>query len=368
MTITDIDADAATARAALAKTLVEAGDLTDPAWRAAFEEVPRHLFVPFFFDHDGTRIAGDDPQTRERWFAAVHEDRALVTHRTGGAATSSSSQPSLMAAMLEALDAADGMSVLEIGAGTGYSAGLLAHRLGDDRVVTIDVSPDITGPAAERLAVAGFQPLMVTGDGAAGWPDRAPYDRIIATCRLDNVPPALVAQLAETGFLLAPIGSALVRVYRTGPDTAEGRFLPGGAFFMPLRRDGGDGAPVRRPDLPTGTGRPSALPAAAVADNAFRFLVSIVEPGLTWQYDVDDARQITGARVWAADGSIAALQADGTVTETGPRRLWTALEDAFRAYAAAGSPGPERYGITVDRVGQRVWLDSPDGPSWNLSA
>ncbi|MET8298489.1 methyltransferase domain-containing protein [Streptomyces sp. NPDC005180] len=368
MTSTDTDADAAAARAALVKTLVEAGDLTSPGWRAAFEKVPRHLFVPFFFDHDGSRIAGDDDSTRERWFAAVHEDRALVTHRTGGTASSSSSQPSLMAAMLEALDVADGMSVLEIGAGTGYNAGLLAHRLGDEKVVTIDVATDITGPAAERLSAAGFHPRVITGDGAAGWPGRAPYDRIIATCRLDHVPPALVAQLAETGFILAPLGSALVRIYRTGPDTAEGRFLPGGAFFMPLRRDGEGGAPARRPTLPTGPNRPSALPAAAVGDNAYRFLASIVEPGLTWQYDLDVDRQIIGARAWAADGSVAALQADGTVAETGPRRIWTALEDAYRMYAIAGSPGSERYGITVEKARQRVWLDSPGGPSWNLSA
>lgn len=367
MTPEDINDQAATARKILAQTLADAGDLSDPAWRVAFEEVPRHVFVPFFYDHAGNRIGADDPATREQWFTAVHEDRSLVTHRTNGAATSSSSQPSLMASMLEALAVEDKMRVLEIGAGTGYNAALLAHRLGDDRVVTVDITPDITGPARDRLALIGHRPRVVTGDGAFGWPDGGPYNRIIVTCRLDSIPGALVAQLADGGFILAPLGSALARIHRTGAHTAEGRFLPGGAFFMPLRRSADDGGTVRRPELPTGTGRPSSLPATAVGDNAFRFLASIVEPGLTWQYDLDDDRQITGARVWSADGSLAHLHPDNTVTETGPRPLWVNLEEAHRTYQGASLPGPDRYGITINGQTQRVWLDTPDGPGWALT-
>ncbi|MFD9636916.1 methyltransferase domain-containing protein [Streptomyces violascens] len=97
------------------------------------------------------------------------------------------------------------------------------------------------------MASTGHRSVVVTGDGAFGWPDRAPYDRIIATCRLDTVPPALIQQLTDTGFLLAPLGNALARIHRTGERTAQGRYLPGGAFFMPLRRSLGDGIPHRRP-------------------------------------------------------------------------------------------------------------------------
>lgn len=359
--------DATAARAKLAQALVDTGDLTDPRWRAAFEEVPRHLFVPFFFDHTGRRISGDDQDTREQWFAAVHDDRSLVTHRTLGAATSSSTQPSLMAAMLQALEVTDGMRSLEIGTGTGYNAALLAHRLGDDRVVTVDVTPDITGPARDRLTAAGRTPLVVTADGAFGWPDAAPYDRIIATCRLDSVPLALVSQLTGTGFILAPLGNALARIRRTGPRSAEGRFLPGGAFFMAIRRAEGDGIPGRRPELPREGSRPSSIPAADVVDNAFRFLTSIVEPGLVWQYDLNDDRQPTGARVWAPDGSIASLAADGTVTEGGPRALWSQLEKAYMVFTGAGRPTPDRYGVTINADSQRVWLDNHDGHAWYLA-
>ncbi|MFJ2111230.1 methyltransferase domain-containing protein [Streptomyces sp. NPDC087850] len=161
----DLTNRAVEARRALAQALTGTGDLTDPDWRRAFEEVPRHVFVPYFYAPSGERISANDPATQEQWFTAVHEDRSLVTHRTDGAATSSSSQPSLMATMLEALTVVDGLNVLEIGAGTGYNAALLAHRLGDDHVATVDIAEDITGPARERLATAGYRPTVITGDG-----------------------------------------------------------------------------------------------------------------------------------------------------------------------------------------------------------
>ncbi|MFE6663878.1 methyltransferase domain-containing protein [Streptomyces sp. NPDC057697] len=361
MTSAFTDQAAAEARRALTQALMDSGDLTDSRWLLAFEEVPRHVFVPYFYVSSGERVSGDD-----QWFTAVHEDRSLVTHRTDGAATSSSSQPSLMATMLEALAVADGMNVLEIGAGTGYNAALLAHRLGDDHVTTVDIAADITGPARERLATAGYRPTVITGDGSLGAPDRAPYDRIIVTCGLSTVPPALLQQLTDDGCLLAPLGNALARIHPTGPGTATGRFLRHGAFFMPLRHTTSDGVPARRPPLPTGPGRPSALPAKAIADNHFRFLAGIAVPGLTWQYDLNDEREITAARVWHRDGSIAQLHPDTTVTEAGPRRLWTTLEDAHRSYQDAGSPTPDRYGITIDAEGQFVCLDDPDGQSWTL--
>lgn len=358
-------ADTVSARAQLVQQLADTGALTDRGWRTAFEQVPRDAFVPYFYDHAGSLVSRNDPATAAAWFRAVHEDRALVTHRTNGSATSSTSQPSVMASMLEALAVEDGMSVLEIGTGTGYNAALLAHRLGDDHVVTIDLTPDITRAARARLAAAGYSPLVATGDGADGYPERAPYDRIIATCRLRTIPPALIEQLTNDGLIVTPLGNALARIHRTGSDTAEGRFLPGAAFFMPLRHREGSG-PTRRPDLPTGSSRPSTLPAAALANNAFRFLVSIVEPDLTWQYDLGDDQQITGARVWSAGGSLAQLHTDTSASETGPRPLWHNLEDAYALYRAAGEPSPDRYGVTITGPDQRVWLDSPDGPSWIL--
>ncbi|MDT0493370.1 methyltransferase domain-containing protein [Streptomyces griseus] len=364
---------AAARRAELVQSLAASGDLTDPAWQAAFERVPRHVFVPYFYDHTGRRISAYEAETRDQWFDAVHEDRALVTHRTDGAATSSSSQPSLMATMLEALRVEDGvgMKVLEIGTGTGYNAALLAHRLGNGSVVTVDTEPDLVTAARARLTEAGYEPHVLLADGTYGHPDLAPYHRIIATCRIDSVPPAWVRQLAygtgtDAGQILAPLGNALVRIHRTGPLQAEGRFLPGGAYFMPLRHGTTAGVPTRRPALPTGQARPTDIPASALADNAYRFLVSVIEPHLDWQYDLDDTGKPTAARVWSPDGAIAALHPDGTVTETGPHSLWSRLEDAYRTFTEHEEPGPERYGLTIDNDVQRVWLDAPGGPGWEL--
>ncbi|WP_411081759.1 methyltransferase domain-containing protein [Streptomyces sp. cmx-18-6] len=373
---TDSDlAQAATVeRARLVQSLVDSGDMTDAAWREAFERVPRHVFVPSFYDHTGREISASDAGTRDQWFAAVHEDRALVTHRTAGAATSSSSQPSVMATMLEALRVetdGTGMKVLEIGTGTGYNAALLAHRLGSDSVVTVDTEPDLVTAARARLAEAGYKPRVVLADGAYGHAELAPYDRIIATCRIGSVPSAWVRQLSggtgtDAGQIIAPLGNALVRIHRTGPLRAEGRFLPGGAYFMPLRRDTVDGVPTRRPELPTDEGRRTEVPASALADNAYRFLLSIVEPDLAWQYDLTQDGKPAAARVWSPDGAIAALHTDGTVSEAGPRSLWSRLEDAYRVFTEHDEPGPERYGLTVDDEAQRVWLDTPRGPSWGL--
>ncbi|WP_406296524.1 methyltransferase domain-containing protein [Embleya sp. NBC_00888] len=364
----DLTDEAQPLRHKLVQTLVDSRRLTDPTWRRAFERVPRHLFMPSFYDQAGKVISSTDPDTHEQWLAAVYSDRSLVTHRTDGAATSSSSEPSLMARMLEALDLADKMTVLEIGTGTGYNAALLADRLGDGNVVSIDVTPDITTPARGRLTAAKYAPLVVTGDGALGWPNRGPYDRILATCGIHAVPQAWIEQLTDDGFILAPLGGALVRIERTGPGTATGRFLLGGAYFMPLRREAGDGVPAQRPSLPNDKRHASVLPASALTDPGYRFIAEIALPHLVWQYDLGDNGTISAARVWASDGSIADLHADGTVAQAGPRQLWDLLELAYQSYAASDRPAPDCYGLTVTPDQQYVWLDAPDsGQRWNLS-
>lgn len=359
-----IDRRAGELRAEFTTMLVKAGELPDPAWQAAFAEVPRHVFVPYYYDVSGLRV---DRQHRTAvWLRGVHTDQPLVTQRIAGEATSSSSQPSLMAAMLNELQVNDDSRVLEIGTGTGYNAGLLAHRLGDAQVTSVDVSPELTASARAHLAAAGYRPLVITGDGALGWAEAAPYDRIIATCRIDRLPLPWLRQLSEGGLIVAPLGNAVVRVRRTGPESGEGRFL-GNAFFMPLRSsaipDPHPAAPVEPTDADR---RRSELPASAVTDSGFRFLAGLLEPELTWR--VDPGRVPSSVLVRAEDGATAHLSPDGTVAEAGPHRIWSRLEAAHEAYAAAGRPGPERYGLTVDGERQTLWLDSPEGPRWPLPA
>jgi protein-L-isoaspartate(D-aspartate) O-methyltransferase len=357
-----IDRRADELRTELIDALAAAGALPDPAWREAFAEVPRHLFVPHYYEISGVRT-GRDNRT-ESWLHGVHTDRALVTRRWGGEPVSSSSQPSLMATMLDQLEVTDNSRVLEVGTGTGYNAALLAHRLGDSKVTSVDVVPELTAAARAHLADAGYQPVVVTADGGLGWAERAPYDRIIATCRIDRVPPPWLEQLNEGGLIVAPLGLALVKLRRTGDQRGEGRFL-GEAYFMPLRTAAELHPHPKAPAEPSEKDRrPAALPPEAVGDTGFRFLASLLEPGLTWRADLSDAPQSVCVR--ADDGSTAHRYPDGTVAEAGPRKVWTRLEAAHRDYAAAGRPGPERYGITVDGPRQSLWLDSPDGPHWVL--
>jgi protein-L-isoaspartate O-methyltransferase len=137
---------------ALADELTAKGTLSSPAWQRAVAEVPRHKLVPSYYEYtsQGWRLADTtSPQGRERWLGRVYSNAALFILPDG---RSSSSMPSLMTRMLEALDIRDGHKVLEIGTGSGYNAALLCHRLGDDRVYSVELEPGLVELARARLA------------------------------------------------------------------------------------------------------------------------------------------------------------------------------------------------------------------------
>ncbi|WP_369222790.1 methyltransferase domain-containing protein [Streptomyces sp. R39] len=317
-----IEALAAMARAALVREIDAEGVwAAEPVWREAFAQVPRHLFVPYYYvagarGYERRWGESPDPAARERWVRGAYEDVPLATRLRDGELISSSSQPSLMARMLVALGASDGDRVLEIGAGTGYNAALLAHRLGDDDLVTtVDLEPEITESARRHLAAAGYRPAVVTGDGARGVPDRAPYDRIIATCALPNVPRAWVAQCTEGARILTPVATGLLALTVRGGGHAEGRFLPSPAFFVPLRG-------VTR----AGVGDLGGVPSQALEDELFQFLVELTRGVLS------------------------------------PR-------EAHEVWVREGRPGRERFGVSVEKDREWAWLDDREGPSvWPLPA
>lgn len=159
-----------------------------------------------------------------------------------GAAVSSSTKPDLMVRMLETLDVHDGHRVLEIGTGTGYNAALLAHRLGDERVFSVDVGSDLVAAARRRLAAIGRRPQLAARDGIEGWPEHALYDRIIATCSAPRVPWPWAQQLTPGGKVLADlkvgIGAGNLVLLDRYDDRLEGRFTGRWAAFMGMRHDG----------------------------------------------------------------------------------------------------------------------------------
>lgn len=166
------------------------GSLKNPAVEQAFREVPRHLFLP------------DEPLER------AYQDIAIPIKKSHeGVPTSASSQPTIMAIMLEQLDLQPGMRVLEIGAGTGFNAALMANIVGETgSVVTIDIQPDLIEQARINLDRAGFGRVQaIAADGGEGYSPGAPYDRIILTASSWVITTAWREQLKDGGRIVLPL-------------------------------------------------------------------------------------------------------------------------------------------------------------------
>lgn len=422
--------------ATLAQALAGSGHLRSPRWRDALLTVRRHVFVPRFWrDEDPGafparwRMVDNATADYDEWLAAVYSDRSLPVELLGVPArdgrgmhplvTSSTTMPSLVVAMLEALDVDDsaavtdgdptatgaGVSVLEIGTATGYNAALLCERLGEHQVTTIEISPELAALARVRLAEHGYHPHVVTGDGADGVPDRAPFDRIIATCGLDHVPPAWLAQTRPGGrILLNLLGPfhryALLLLDVHGDGHASGRFLDQSGGFMPRRADPTRAAdytvPITRPDGPATTTATALDPTGLYHGGDWGLLVQAQAPDLisrqVYLTDPDPADPeaepplgtelaTRDGRSWAqvhhdhdpdpdpaaGTGAGAGAGAAHTVTQVGPRRLWDEIEELHRRWSAAGRPGRDRWTVDVDPAGSTTLrLDERPEPTGSL--
>jgi protein-L-isoaspartate(D-aspartate) O-methyltransferase len=199
--------------------LVERGRITSPQVEQAMRSVPRHLFLP------GLNLA------------IAYADEAVALKWRGGRAISSISQPSMIAAMLEMLEVQPGSSILEIGTGSGYNAALLTTLAGvSGRVVTVEIEDQLATEARSHLSSGGFDMVEVhVGDGRAGWPACAPYDRIIVTASTPGPEQSWVEQLAEAGRMVVPLArelEAVVYVKIRGELEQRGTSP---ALFIPLR-------------------------------------------------------------------------------------------------------------------------------------
>jgi methyltransferase of ATP-grasp peptide maturase system len=375
-------------RARMVRALTRDGLLGDPRWRAAFTEVPRHVFLGRFFRPVNagtwTPVDATDPD----WLTEVYDNRVLVTQldgnpdgwehavrlgEVGGVPTSSSSMPGIMAVMLEALDVHDGHRVLEIGTGTGYNAALLCHRIGDANVSTVDIDDQLVARARESLATIGFRPTCSATDGALGFPPNAPYDRVLATCAVSTIPLPWLDQTIPGGLIVStlnrPLGAGLVRIVAGDGPCGTGAVLADDGRFMPLRAhripiDHTTISDLIDADGPT---RPTSIAASTVvsASSPFEFFAGLTLPGV-----VPTTLTTHRTLLAHADGSWvrhATNRGRHEVTQGGPRALWDEVEQAYGRWLELGQPLRSRFGITVDPSGQFLWLDQPDGPHrWSL--
>jgi protein-L-isoaspartate(D-aspartate) O-methyltransferase len=264
------DADLANQR--MVDRLIAEGSLWSKPVIEAFRRTPRHRFLDRVFlylrKHDQWR------EIRTTHLGALeikilYSDRALVTKlgMSAGqpqvAPLSSSSQPSLMAEMLEDLDVRPGQSVLEVGAGTGYNAALLGDLVGPaGQVTSVDVDRATLAEAWVHLRAFPDRPVRFEHvDGRQGFAARAPYDRLIVTASSTDLEPAWLDQVADAGLLLVPIrfGPGLEYLVRGQVRQGEchGRLVRP-AFFMPLHGEIGLEAATEPPRF---RGEGQALPA-----------------------------------------------------------------------------------------------------------
>lgn len=198
--------------------------ITDARVVEAFRKVPREKFIlPRYAEH-------------------AYEDAPLPIP-----AGQTISQPTTVLLMSQALDVRQGMSVLEVGAGSGYQGAILAELVGaSGQVHSVETVPELVNFAQQNLRAAGYSKRVTVsyGDGSQGFAARAPYERIIVTAAAPAVPPPLLTQLKDGGILLLPLdsnplGQTMVRIRKHG-DVLEREEL-GQFTFVPLTGKFGKG-------------------------------------------------------------------------------------------------------------------------------
>ncbi len=202
-------------RQAMVSQQIAARGVRDPAVLTAMRKAPRHLFVP-------------DEQIRH-----AYEDRPLAI---GHGQTIS--QPYIVALMTELAEPRATHKVLEIGAGSGFQAAVLAEIV--DHVYTIEIVEPLSRWARTRLDLAGYTNVTVKhADGYHGWEEHAPFDAIVVTAAAPHIPPPLIAQLKDGGRMVIPVGSRfrtqqLVLVEKDGDRITSRNVLP--VRFVPFTR------------------------------------------------------------------------------------------------------------------------------------
>lgn len=203
-------------RESMVKNQIEQRGITHAATLQAMKKVPRHLFVP------------------KGWQEEAYTDQPLPIGNN-----QTISQPYIVAFMTSAIDVNSRDRVLEIGTGSGYQAAVLAEIA--DSVYTIEIIDQLYYTAKKVLKETGYSNIhLKLGDGYAGWPEFAPFDKILVTAAIDSIPPPLLEQLKEGGKMIIPVGPSfsgqnLILIEKKGNKIKKTNVLP--VRFVPFTRE-----------------------------------------------------------------------------------------------------------------------------------
>ncbi|MFJ8473632.1 protein-L-isoaspartate O-methyltransferase [Kitasatospora sp. NPDC094011] len=356
----------------------------DAPWvREAVAALPRDRFAPDrLWRWDGwAYVPVDRALDRDGWAGEVYGDvtSPAITQVTDGLPSSSLSAPGVVADMLDSLQLEPGHRVWDVGTGQGWTAALTAWRTAAGRVVSTEVDGGLADLARGRLASAGLDVEVVTGDGTRdGLPAGGPVDRLHATYAVETVPWSWVRAVRPGGRIVYPwgrLGYAALTVAEDGA-SAHG-WVHGLAQFMGDRRGpaqpstGPAAYALVRADNDAEVRRVLDRDPAGVDDWGVRFALRVAVPdAVLFTEDGPDGPVVLvhdGAQSWAEARPGSGGVGRPVLLQGGPRRIGDEVLAAWTQWEELGRPTVYDYGITVTPEAQWAWHASPDGPRWPIA-